>query len=86
MEPLGSPAGSGSAIGPDGYISEEYTIVLPPVPGKMPKALLIVPIVANPKWDKNDTSFDPKVALDPNNKSFCKFDMENAMKSELEWQ
>ncbi len=86
-ELLGGPMGSvASSGGPDGYISEEYTIMLTPVPGKMPQAILIVPVVSNPEWDKNDTSFDPKAALDPNNKSLFKFDMENAMKVELEWQ
>ncbi len=85
-ELLGSPRSAGAGSGPDGYYYEEYTIVLSPVPGRMPQTILIVPVVSNPEWDKNDSSFDPKAALDPNNISLFKFDMENAMKVELEWQ
>ncbi len=86
-ELLGGPMGIvASGSGPDGYNFEEYTIVLTPGPGKMPKALLIVPVLSNPKWDKSSKIFDPKAALDSDNKSFCKFDMENAMKVRLEWQ
>jgi hypothetical protein len=84
---LGGPMGLvASGSGPDGYNFEEYTIVLTPVPGKMPQAILIAPVVSNPNWDKNDTSFDPKAALNPDNKSICKYNMENAMKVGLEWQ
>ena len=86
MEPLGRATGSGSTSGPDGYINREDTIVLTPVPGEMPEAMLIVPIISNPKWDENSKNFDPKAALDPDNKSFFKYDMENAVKVELEWQ
>jgi hypothetical protein len=63
-----------------------YNIVLKPVPGVMPKAILIVPAVYNPKWNDHSESYDPNASPNPYNDSLYECDMENAVKVELEWQ
>lgn len=72
-----------TAGGPDYTV---YNIVLKPVPGVMPKDILIVPAVYNPKWDKHSENYDPNVSPNPYNDSLYKYNMENAVKVELEWQ
>lgn len=61
----------------------KYTIILKPVSGSMPSALLIVPGLVNPAWNQDPGNIYPNASAPNNNDSYYSFVMEDAVRVEL---